>query len=159
HDLQRDLIHKRREKNLVGLHLRLVEAWDALPKLLDTYPWRWIAYHLEQASRKDDLRQLLLNFNYIEAKLTATDINALIADYEYLAEEKELHLVQAALQLSAHVLADDPRQLAGQLTGRLLGNVAHNIQALLKQAAETKTWPWLRPLTSSFTKPGGPLIR
>jgi hypothetical protein len=46
HDLQRDLIRKRREKNLPSLHLRLVEAWDALPKLLDAYAWRWIAYHL-----------------------------------------------------------------------------------------------------------------
>ena len=42
HDLQRDLIHKRREKDLPGLHLRLVEAWDALPKLPDTYAWRWV---------------------------------------------------------------------------------------------------------------------
>ena len=36
-DLQRDLMRKRREKNLPALHLRLVEAWDALPKLPDTY--------------------------------------------------------------------------------------------------------------------------
>ena len=42
HDLQRDLIHKRREKDLPGLHLRLVEAWDALPKLPDAYAWRWV---------------------------------------------------------------------------------------------------------------------
>jgi hypothetical protein len=33
HDLQRDLIRKRREKDLPGLHLRLVEAWNAQPKL------------------------------------------------------------------------------------------------------------------------------
>ena len=46
HDLQRDLIRKRREKKLPGLHLRLVEAWDALPKLPDAYAWRWIGYHL-----------------------------------------------------------------------------------------------------------------
>ena len=46
HDLQRDLIHKRREKDLPGLHLRLVEAWDALPKLPDAYAWRWVAYHM-----------------------------------------------------------------------------------------------------------------
>ena len=44
HDLQRALIHKRREKDLPGLHLRLVEGWDALPKLPDTHAWRWIAY-------------------------------------------------------------------------------------------------------------------
>ena len=37
HDLQRDLIRKQREKNLPSLHLRLVEAWDSLPKLPDAY--------------------------------------------------------------------------------------------------------------------------
>jgi hypothetical protein len=34
HDLQCDFIQKRREKHLPGLHLRLVEAWDALPNRL-----------------------------------------------------------------------------------------------------------------------------
>ena len=43
------------------------------------------AYHLVQAGRKDDLRRLLLDFNYLQAKLAATDPNALIADYDYLA--------------------------------------------------------------------------
>jgi hypothetical protein len=80
HDLQRDLVHKRREKDLPGLHLRLVEAWDALPKLPDAYAWGWIGYHMVKAGRKDDLRRLLLDFNYLEAKLFATDTNALIAD-------------------------------------------------------------------------------
>jgi hypothetical protein len=65
HDLQRDLIYKRREKDLPGLHLRLLQAWAALLKLPDTYAWRWIAYHLVEADRKDDLRRLLLDFNYL----------------------------------------------------------------------------------------------
>ena len=89
HDLQRDLIRKRREKKLPGLHLRLVEVWDALPKLPDAYAWRWIGYHLVQAGRKDDLRRLLLDFNYLEAKLATTDTNALIADYDYLPDEED----------------------------------------------------------------------
>jgi hypothetical protein len=42
HDLQRDLLHKRREKELPGLHLRLVEVWDALREL-DSYACRLIA--------------------------------------------------------------------------------------------------------------------
>jgi APAF-1 helical domain len=93
HDLQRDLIRKQRERDLPGLHLRLVEAW-ALPKLPDAYAWRWIPYHLVQAGRKDDLRQLLLNFIYLEAKLTATGANGLITDYDYLADEEEFRLIQ-----------------------------------------------------------------
>src|SRR5271166_706483 len=72
HDLQRDLIHKRREKDLPGLHLRLVQAWDAPPKLPDAYAWRWVGYHIVKAGRKDDLRRLLLDFNYLKTKLAAT---------------------------------------------------------------------------------------
>ncbi len=47
-----------------------------------------------------------------------------------------LRLVHSAIRLSAHVLARDKRQLAGQLTGRLLGNPAPVIQGLLRGAAE-----------------------
>jgi hypothetical protein len=60
HDLQQDLIHKRREENLPQLHLRLVKAWDALAKPRDAYAWRWIAYHLEKVGRKDDVMRFLL---------------------------------------------------------------------------------------------------
>ena len=157
HDLQGDWIRVRREKNLPALHLRLVDAWDGLPKL-DSYAWQRAAYHLVQAGRKHDLRRLLLNFNYLETKLTATGANALIADYNYLPEDKELQLVQSTLRLSANVIARDPRQLAGQLTGRLLGNTSPEIQVLLRQTAERKGWPWLRPLRRSLTAPNGPLI-
>jgi WD40 repeat protein len=158
HDLQRDFIHKLREKALVSLHLRLLEAWDSLPKLSDSYAWRWVPYHLVQADRKDDLRRLLLDFNYLQAKLAATDTNALIADYDYLGDEQELRLIQSAIRLSAHVLTHDSRQLAGQLTGRLLGNITPKVHALLQQAAAKNAWTWLRPLKPSLTAPGGPLI-
>ena len=113
HDLLRDLMRKRREEKLPGLHLRLAEAWDALPKLPDAYAWRWIGYHMVKAGREGDLRRLLLDFNYLQAKLAATDPNALIADYDYLPEDKDLQLVQSALRLSANVLVRDARQLGG----------------------------------------------
>jgi hypothetical protein len=100
-----------------------------------------------------------VHFEWLQNKLEASHVNALIADYEYLPEDKDLRLVQSAIRLSAYVFARDARQLAGQLTGRLLGNASAGIQSLLKQAAERKLWPWLRPLNRSLTAPGGPLIR
>jgi hypothetical protein len=57
-------------------------------------------------------------------KLAATETNALIADYNYLADEGEFRLIQSAIRLSV------TRQFAGQLTGRLLGNTSTAIQAL-----------------------------
>ena len=159
HDLQCDLIRKRREKELPGLHGRLVDGWGELTKLTNDYAWRRVAWHLNGAGRASELRRLLLNFDWLQAKLGATNPNALIADYDYLADEEVLRLVQSAIRLSAHVLARDQRQLAAQLIGRLLGNVVPDVHALLKQAADRKIRPWLRPLKQSLTPPGGPLIR
>jgi WD40 repeat protein len=159
HDLQLDWIRLRREKNLPGLHLRLLEAWDALLKLPDAYAWRWVAYHLAKAGRESDLRRLLVNFDYLFGKLAATDVNALIVDYNCLPEDKDLQLLQSAIRLSANVVARDQRQLAGQLTGRLLGITNTDIEALLTQALEKAPRPWLRPLRANLTPPGGPLIR
>jgi APAF-1 helical domain len=105
--------------------------------LPDTYAWRCVAYHLVQAGRQDDLRRLLLNFNWLQAKLEATNINALISDYDYLLEDKDLQLLQSAIRLSANALASDGRQLIG----RLLGNRIPSIQALVNRAAKWIAWP------------------
>ena len=126
---------------------------------ISPYCLRHLPAHLHQLRRLELLSAVLRDFHFIRAKLEATDVSALIADYECLSSTADLRLVQLAIQLSAHVLARDHRQLPGQLTGRLLGNSAADIQALLKGAAESNAWPWLRPLTPSLAPPGGPLIR
>jgi hypothetical protein len=51
------------------------------------YCLRHLPTHLAEAGRDGDLRTLLLNFNWLQTKLEATDPNALIADYEYLPED------------------------------------------------------------------------
>jgi WD40 repeat protein len=159
HDLQRDLIHKRREKELPSLHGRLVDGWGELTKLADPYAWRWVTRHLKEARRTVELRELLFNFDWLQGKLKSTDVNALLSDYDYVTGEQDLLLVQAAIRLSAHVLARDPRQLASQVTGRLFSNAEPSVQALLQQASEKTVLPWLRPLRLNLTPPGGSLIR
>jgi WD40 repeat protein/serine/threonine protein kinase len=123
------------------------------------YCLRHLAGHLHEVDRDQDLRHALLNFDFLQTKLDALDANALIADYEYLPDDPDLQRVQSAIRLSAHVLTRDRRQLAGQLTGRLLGNRASAIQALLRQAGERTRLPWLRPLRPTLTPPGGSLRR
>ena len=129
------------------------------PEKISLYCLRHLPFHLHDADRDKDARIVLLDFDFLQAKLESTDVSALIADYDYLPKEADLRLVQSAIRLSAHVLARDHRELAGQLTGRFLANTAPDIQALLKKAAEGKGRPWLRPLSTSLTPPGGPLIR
>jgi len=151
-------------------HVSLQKGWTRLANWfwgeyqrsfpnISSYGLRHLPAHLHQVGHDRALWTVLSDFNFLQAKLEATDTSALVADYEYLQQGVDLRLVQSAIQLSAHVLARDRRQLAGQLTGRLLGNPAPVIQGLLRGAAESKFWPWLRPLTSSLTPPGGPLIR
>jgi WD40 repeat protein len=128
------------------------------PQSASAYCLRHLPDHLNETGRENDARKALLDFDFIQAKLCATDVNALIADYASFGNEADLKLVQSTIRLSAHVLARDPRQLAGQLTGRLLGNSTPHAQTLLSQAAQWQSWQWLRPLTPSLTQSGGFLI-
>jgi len=115
--------------------------------------------HLSLLERKENLHKLLLDFNWLQAKLEVTDINSLISDYDYLPDDADLQLVQSSLRLGAHVLARDKKQLACQLTGRLQPFKEPEIRSMLKQAYTSKQCTWLHPLTASLTPPGGPLIR
>jgi WD40 repeat protein/serine/threonine protein kinase len=123
------------------------------------YCLRHLAAHLHQARRDQLVRDLLKDFHFLQAKLETMDVSALIGDFDYLSEDADLRLVQAAIRLSAHVLARDHRQLAAQLMGRLLGHPAPEIQDLLKKAAAEKGWPWFRLSRPSLAPPGGPLLR
>lgn len=107
------------------------------PEKISLYCLRHLPFHLHKANRDKNARTVLLDFDFLQTKLEFTEAGALIADYDYLPKEADLRLVQSAIRLSAYVLARDHHQLAGQITGRLLGNTAPDIQGLLKNAAET----------------------
>jgi len=117
--------------------------------------------------------KLLSDFDFLTQKIHHPDfgLQALIEDYdlidapeatthpEYNPETvKTLKQIQGALRLSAHILAKDKKQLAGQLLGRLLP-LPPIFQGLLEQAKRWKQSPWLRPKTPSLTPPGGQLLR
>ena len=164
HDLQHDYVVKR-AGDLKALHNRFLDAyekrcpkgWASGPN--DGYFFQHLAYHLSQAGRIEDLNRLLLDFNWIRAKLQAVDLISLISDYDYMPDQDELRLIQGAIRLSAHVLSHDPMQLQSQLYGRLMGHRSQRIQALMEQILEVSSDPWLRPLTPSLIASGGPLIR
>ncbi|MBW4561527.1 MAG: hypothetical protein KME32_10310 [Mojavia pulchra JT2-VF2] len=170
HDLQFDYVRKQysalvKESEGIGfLHNRLLNAYS------EKYPQGWhslendgyilenLAYHLVAGGREKELQQLLCNFRWLQAKLENININALLADYDFLPEDENLQLIQGALRLSAHVLNLDKKQLPQQLLGRLLCFESSEIQALLTQAQQCKT-PCLLPQTANFILPGGPLVR
>jgi WD40 repeat protein len=76
-----------------------------------------------------------------------------------IAGRRCLELLHGALRLSAHVVAEDPAQLAGQLCGRLRSfSDEPQIAQLLEDAAAGDA-PRLLPLLPTLSAPGGPLLR
>jgi WD40 repeat protein len=160
HDVMRKFLAGQL-KSLASVHAKLIAAWGDLRRLPDAYAWRFLAYHLAGCGRLDELRALLLSFSWLQEKLEATDVDALIADYDHFRDgDAECLAIQKSLQLSAHVLArkDGKRELASQLIGRLAG--ADGLRNLVRESKNNadKSSAWLEPLQGTLIPPGGPLL-
>ena len=123
HDFERTYI-RAKAKQLGPLDAKLLAAYEATSCPMswpsgpnDGYYFERLPCHLKLAGREQTLQHLLLDLRWLRAKLNATDIYALISDYDLMPAEPVGTLLQGALQLSTHVLANDKTQLAGQLTG------------------------------------------
>ncbi|KAB8318151.1 hypothetical protein SD81_021000, partial [Tolypothrix campylonemoides VB511288] len=148
---------------------RLAElSSEEIELFLGEVPRLWL-----EGGRIKKFCRLLTDFDFIEAKINHPQfgVQALIEDYDLINDAKllthseydfniveALTLIQKALRLSAHILNQDTKQLAGQLSGRLLHFNAPEIQRLVQQMSLTKT-TCLRTLTASLTPPGGALVR
>jgi len=131
-----------------------------------------LPYNLLKSGQWEKYYQILTNFDFLSQKIHHPDfgVQALIEDYELIdspeatthpeydpEKVKTLKRIQGALGLSAHILSKDKTQLVEQLWGRMQGFDVPEIQQLLSQAKHSKT-TWLRPLTPSFSTPGGRLV-
>ena len=175
HDVVRQYLIQKQSNKMPLLHNQLLEAYchsdQNTSKLAELpvdepYIWNNLAYHMAEARRCKDLQSLLFNFEWMQAKLDATDLTSLISDYDYLSvdydyfpDDSNLQLVQSAIRLSAHVLIHDKEQLAAQLLGRLLSSQEDNIQSMLEHVRKSKRGKWLRPLTACLRPAGSALIR
>jgi WD40 repeat protein len=166
HDVTRKILQELKAETLPALHGRLLDAcrpesgkWEDLP-VGESYLWRRLRNHFIGAERQPEFEVLLKSFSFIEAKLMATDVNSLIADYEaFAAESSQLRLIRDALRLSAHVLSKDRKQLASQLLGRLPDRREAGLNAVLEGAKSPPGGLWLRLRAGGLTQPGGALIR
>ena len=162
HDLQVDYVRKQ-VADLPALHRRLVDGyarrcpdgWASGPD--DGYFFSRLVPHLIAAGRADEAQALLLDYDWLLAKLRATDVNALLADYQAVPNGPEERLVESALRASAHVVARDSLQLPTQLYGRLLGSPVAAAMLPVIERAHPKGW--LRPLSPMLAPSGGPLLR
>jgi WD40 repeat protein len=163
HDLQWDYL-RRRAGDVLPLHRRIVDAYAArCPAGFANGPddgwfFQRLPWHLAEAGEKEALRDLLLSFAWLRAKLITAGIHALGGDYDLLPGDRAAGQIQAALRLSAHVAARDPDQLAGQLLGRLREEDAPGLDLLLGEVRAWRGAPWLRPMSQALLPPG-PLLR
>ncbi|MHC5673009.1 MAG: hypothetical protein ACYTXL_13575, partial [Nostoc sp.] len=129
-----------------------------------------LAPSLVKSGKLEKYYQTLTDFDFMVAKINHSEfgVQSLIDDYDLeLLKNPEynsykvniLKLIQGALRLSAHILVEDKRQLVSQLWGRLISLKIPEIQALLLQAKQETTPPWLCLLIPSLTPPGGHLSR
>jgi WD40 repeat protein len=142
-----------------AVHRRLVETgWPDPYALPDPYAWRWYSWHVAMSGGKDKLRPLLFDHGWMDRKQRATEIHALVHDYDLLGTDAAGRVVQDALRLSSAALSRFPEQLPTQLTARLPPGRFAEVDGILSGAAARAARPWLKPLHRSLTPPGGPLV-
>ncbi len=105
------------QKLLDAYRKKCPDGWQTGPN--DGYFFQNLCQHLATVGHDGELRLLLVNFKWLQAKLGATDTLALIGDYDHSGRDEELELVQSAIRLSSHAIGSDRNQLASQLVGRL----------------------------------------
>jgi WD40 repeat protein len=142
-------------------------AWQEYRAGVNTMGQYCIKYapsHLANCNRKGELEKLLLDPGWMQAKLQASDVTGLLADFDLalsvvapdtskavaVNDDKEylLRLVQHSLRVSAQVLARDKNQLAAQLLGRI--PETEPLRSTILQWSLAIRQPWLRPLTASL---------
>ncbi len=163
HDVVRTYLEEQVPSQLPILHGQFLDAYELqyepVKSARDPYLCRYLAYHLVKAERWDELKKLLLNVEWLYAKLEVVDLTSLLSDFDWVQGDKALELVQGAIRLAAHVLGKDRAQLFSQLLGRLQTLQLPEIQKLVNQAKRWTKNLWLRPLQGSLIASGGPLIR
>jgi WD40 repeat protein len=164
HDLLYDFATKL-AGDLKAAHMTLLAAyrrccpdgWHDGPD--DGYFYQHLAYHLRESGRSGDLKKLLFEYRWLRKKLKVTDANGLMADYDLAGADSQARLIQDAIRLSSHRLAQDRSRLPSQLVGRLLSQKGAGVKALLSELRTAEKAVWLRPLVGILAPPGGPLLR
>ena len=164
HDLQYDVLDRRLgPARLAAAHARLLAGYRVrypggwADSAADRYLARALASHLHAADLGSELRAVLSDTAWIQARLTHGQLPDLIPDYSY-AEDPLTREILRALRMSAPALAADPAQVRGQLTGRLMGHPDPGIAAWASDLASRRgPTAWLAPLTAALTPTTDPL--
>jgi WD40 repeat protein len=161
HDLYLDILRKDAAP-LANRHAHLLERYRAScpagwhTAKHDGYILTNLAWNMRGAGHVEELRGLLFDFRWLRHKLLQTDLNALIADFDHLQNDREARTLARTLSVSAHSIGPDPEQLAIQLHARL---VAAHGPTIARLVAELDALLPIAPLRGPYFPPPGPEIR
>lgn len=148
HDMVQRVLAARLAEPAVA-HRKLIDAWGDPYRLPHDYAWRWFGWHCVRANEQARLHGLLLDFDWLRAKLAATEIDTLVGEFDHARDDQLAELLKSNCRRSAHVLAGDKSQLAGQLLARIPENEKRLRDRILERALAVRG-AWLRPLTPSL---------
>jgi WD40 repeat protein len=162
HDVQRDFLLARvgdvpalHERWLVAFGSPVANAWWAIPD--DGYLLDYLGFHLREAGRAGEWRELLTSFEWLDAKTAARGLPVVLQDFLQEIDDPAVAIVEGACRRAAHVLTNDPAQLAAQLLARILPDPTVPEIGRLREAATSRDRRgWLCPVTiglSSFDDP------
>jgi WD40 repeat protein len=161
HDVQRDFLVMRTE-DVRPLHSRWLAAfaprkpdgWAAAED--DGYLFDHLGHHLRGAGREDEWRRLLVSFSWLERKTRVRGFPAVLLDLAAYSTDSAIGSLHRACRRAAHILTNDPAQLAAQLLARMDATPA--LEPLLEAARAWRGKPWLRPVTRSLSEEGEPTL-
>jgi WD40 repeat protein len=163
HDVQRDFLLAR-VGDSASLHSRWLAAfrpgegagWWTAPD--DGYLLDHLDYHLREAGRVDEWRELLTSFEWLESKAVRRGFPAVLQDLLREVDQGAIGVLERACRRAAHVLTNDPSQLAAQLLARLDPHSGEPAIDRLRVAARSHDQPgWLCPVNASLTSDGDPM--
>ena len=80
-----------------AVHRKLLEAWGDPYRLPHDYAWRWFGWHCVGAKDQPGLHRLLLDLNWLRAKLAATDIHALLREFDHIRGHRDAELLERSV--------------------------------------------------------------
>ena len=119
---------------------------------------RYGVYHLCKAGKTRIAKEWVCSLGWLLGRVSCESSGGSIAaakDAELAGEQ----LIASVLRLQANAAGNDPRQLVGQIIGRMSLSEDPVALALLREAEDWRLANWWKPVTHSLLQAGGSLRR
>ena len=149
--------------DLLQAHRKLA-TWCWEHKETNTFAVSHVIFHLCHAQRFEDARNLLLNFAWNLKRMSLKSTYEKLSNVEQALDDafdvylrmkpgdREVLIVQTAIDLGRAAIQYDSRQLASQLLGRI-GRNQHTVRELLNSARDYDPGVhWWQPVYASLTR-------